>query len=77
MDEDSVGTHLLAFVLGLVVFGIGTIVHTIVDDPHVVANGVNKITRVEIGKGFKLESCDYEITPSNASVRIEFAKEDR
>ena len=75
MDEDSVGTHLLAFMLGLLVFGIGMTLHVTHADPHVVANGVNKIKRIEIGKGFKLESCDYVLTPSNANVRITFVKE--
>jgi hypothetical protein len=75
MDDDNWGTHLLAFLLGLAVFGVGLILHTLSDDPHVTANGINEIKRVEIGKGFRLESCDYVLTPSNASVRVEFAKE--
>lgn len=75
MDEDTVGTHLLAFLFGMLVFGVGLIIHTVADDPHVVADGINTIKRLEIGKDFKLESFDYEITPSNASVRIEFTKE--
>lgn len=30
---------------------------------------------VEIGKGFRVKMFDYDIGPSNASVRIEFTKE--
>ena len=77
MNDDSWGTAILAFMLGLIVFGIGVVIHTVAADPHVVAKGINEIKRVEIGKDSKLESCDYEITPSNASVRIEFTKEGR
>ena len=75
MNDDNWGMYLLAFMLGMLVCGIGMIIRTVAADPYVEADGINEIKRVEIGKGFKLESFDYEITPSNASVRIEFAKE--
>jgi len=75
MDDDSYGTHLLAFLTGMLILGVIMILHTVAAGPHVVAEGINETKRVEIGKGFRLESCDYVLTPSNASVKVEFIKE--
>lgn len=73
MDDNPL--CVVMFVLGMAFSLVLVVVSHFLEPTSVKVKTSTGMRMVEIGKGFRVKMFDYDIGPSNASVRVEFSKE--